>query len=320
MKYLVMTADKFPPTRVDVRVLFGEEMAARGDEADWLTQSINPLRRTTVQTFCNGRAWVGAAVAGSSRLAKAVRQLQLFLNDLRVFSLVRRNDYDFIQVKDKFVGGLLGLLAARLSGTKFVYWLAFPFPEAWLYDARQGSARHPLVSRVRGWLASFLLYRVILPRSDLTIVQSEQMKRDVASKGIAADKIFAVPMGVSPDMLSIDDQSRSELVKAPSVLYLGSMMPVRRLEFILEAFARVLLTVPDATLYMVGGENVEDIEALRAEARRLRIDGRVVFTGNLPRDEALRWTRAADGSDADLQCGVFDQARGIHGARQTGGR
>jgi glycosyltransferase involved in cell wall biosynthesis len=72
------------------------------------------------------------------------------------------------------------------------------------------------------------------------------------------------------------------------------MLPVRRLEFVIEAFARVLLSVPDATLYMVGGENAEDIEALRSVARGLRIDAHVVFTGNLPRAEALSFAQAAD--------------------------
>ena len=39
MKYLLMTADKFPCERVDVRVLLSEEMPARGHEIDWLMQS-----------------------------------------------------------------------------------------------------------------------------------------------------------------------------------------------------------------------------------------------------------------------------------------
>ncbi|MEO8464136.1 MAG: glycosyltransferase family 4 protein [Gammaproteobacteria bacterium] len=294
LKYLVMTADRFPPNRVDVRVLFGEELAVRGHEVDWLMQSDRPLKRNGVQRFGNGTAWIGAAVAGNSTLAKALRQLQAFFNDFRVFSLALRNRYDCIQVKDKFIGALLGLIAARLSGAKFVYWLAFPFPEAWLQDAREGTSPHPLVDRVRGWISGVLLYRLILPCSDLTFVQSDEMKRVVAAKGIPADRMFAVPMGVSVGLLSTGGETKSELVRSPAVLYLGSMLPIRRLNFVLESFVRVLEVVPNATLYMVGGERAIDIEVLRAEAKRLHIANRVVFTGSMPRDEALKWTRSAD--------------------------
>jgi glycosyltransferase involved in cell wall biosynthesis len=197
-------------------------------------------------------------------------------------------------VKDKFVGALLALLAARWNRTKLVYWLAYPFPEAWAYEAKQGLSNHPLVDRLRGSLARTLLYRVILPRSDLTFVQSDEMKRAVAANGIPQERIFPVPMGVRSDLLSTQNEARSEAVKSPSVLYLGSMVPIRRLDFLIQAFARVLEAVPDATLYMVGGERPEYIEALRSEARRRGIDHRVTFTPLLPRAEALRWVRAAD--------------------------
>ena len=101
-------------------------------------------------------------------------------------------------------------------------------------------------------------------------------------------------MGVRSDLLSTQNEARSEAVKSPSVLYLGSMVPLRKLDFIIQAFARVLEAVPNATLYMVGGERPEYIDSLRSEARRLGIDDRVAFTPVLPRAEALSRVRAAD--------------------------
>ena len=112
------------------------------------------------------------------------------------------------------------------------------------------------------------------------------MKRAIAANGIPQERIFPVPMGVRSDLLSTQNEARSEAVKSPSVLYLGSMVPLRKLDFIIQAFARVLEAVPDATLYMVGGERPEYIDSLRSEARRLGIDDRVAFTPLLPRAEA----------------------------------
>ncbi len=65
------------------------------------------------------------------------------------------------------------------------------------------------------------------------------------------------------------------------MLYLGSMLRVRRLETIVRAFQQVLAAVPAASLYFVGGEDQADIDFLREEAERLGIAERVVFTGGV---------------------------------------
>jgi glycosyltransferase involved in cell wall biosynthesis len=291
---LFVTADKYPPFRVDVRVLFVDELASRGHEIHWVMPSERPRSRSGVEPLGNGLAWVGASVAGDSRLAKAARQLQIFLHDWRAIALLLRNRYDFVQVKDKFIAGAILLLAAKLTRTLFVYWLAYPFPEAWLDEARSRVGRHPVVAWLRGHLARLLLYRLILPQADLVFVQSSAMRDDLASKGIPATRMLPVPMGVSAGVLQSVDGQRAPGIVSPSVLYLGSMLRVRRLEIIVRAFQRVVRAVPTASLYFVGGEDKAGIEALRDEAQRLGIAERVIFTGGLPREEAFAYVRAAD--------------------------
>jgi glycosyltransferase involved in cell wall biosynthesis len=294
LKYLFVTADKFPPFRVDVRVLFVEELAARGHLIDWVMSSERPRERAGVESLGNGRAWVGAAADGQSRLAKALRQVQIFVHDWRAVWLMFTESYDFVQVKDKFIFAAILLLVAKLRRRPFVYWLAFPFPEAWLDEARSPVARHPWVSWLRGHVARVLLYKVILPRADLVFVQSEKMRDAIAAQGVPAERMVPVPMGVSERVLAEREGRRAPEVASPSVLYLGSMVRVRHLETIVEAFRGVVDAVPNATLYFVGGENEEDIEFLRGEVRARDLGDRVVFTGPLPRDEAFAYVRAAD--------------------------
>ena len=279
LKYLFATADKYPPFRVDVRVLFVEELGDRGHEIHWVMQSDRPRSRSGVEPLGNGLAWVGASVAGDSRFAKTVRQLQIFVHDWRALALLLRNRYDFVQVKDKFIAGAILLLAAKLTRTRFVYWLAYPFPEAWLDESRSHSARHPFVAWLRGHMARLLLYGLILPRADLVFVQSTRMKDDLASKGMSATRMIPVPMGVSVGLLQSIDGRRATNIVRPSVLYLGSLVRVRHLETIVRAFRQVLEVVPAATLYFVGGENQSDIDFLRVESERLGVADRVVFTG-----------------------------------------
>lgn len=292
MKYLFMTRNKFPPYRVDVKVLFGEELTRRGHEIDWLMPSESPRRRSGIARYGNGRVWVSAAVHGDNPFAKLWRLLQEFGNNLRVFGILRSGDYQFVLVKDKFVGGGLALLAARLAGVKFVFWLAYPFPESWIYEARSKTARFPAFSLVRGTLSRFLLYRLILPNADLAVVQSQQMLEDVAREGISRDKLCAVPMGVSSEFLA-DTVAAEPRQQPPVVLYVGTMIRVRRLDFLLRAFKQVLQVTPHALLYMVGGESSEDIDWLRKEADDLGIADSVCFTGPLPQPEAIVWMRRA---------------------------
>lgn len=303
-----MTADKYPPFRVDARVLFVEELAGRGHVIHWVMQSERPRKRSAVEPLGTGLAWVGASVGGDSRATKALRQLQIFFNDCRAVRLLLRKRYDFIQVKDKFIAAAILLVAAKATRTRFTYWLSYPFPEAWLADARSKATRHRLVSWVRAHIGRLLLYRFILPRADLIFVQSARMKDEVASKGISPTRMIPVPMGVSAAVLRSADGIPAIEVASPSVLYLGALGRVRGLEIIVRAFRRVVEAIPAASLYFVGGDNQADIEFLRLEAERLGIAERVVFTGALPREQALAYVRAADVCLSPIFPGLLDVA------------
>jgi glycosyltransferase involved in cell wall biosynthesis len=81
----------------------------------------------------------------------------------------------------------------------------------------------------------------------------------------------------------------------PCVLYLGSLNRIRRLEFLLRAFAAVKAAVPAALLYMVGrSDEPEDEKWLAAEAVRLGLKSSVIFVGYLPQAEALQYVQEAD--------------------------
>jgi glycosyltransferase involved in cell wall biosynthesis len=279
-RLLVMSSDPYPPTRVDVAVLFGEELAGRGHKIDWLLQSDAP---------CDRR---------SSLLSRLHKHFAGIWNDAKVFVLLKGNTYDAVEVKDKFIGGVFALLAARLYRKRFVYWLSFPFPEFYLTKARDGLAPYPLLYRIRGAVFDFLLYRVLLRAADHVFVQSEQMRRDIAAKGVPLRKLTAVPMGIKLDGRTqlAAPASRSRIpADQPCFVYLGTLGRERRIDFLLRVLVRVRSEVAAAKLYLVGrGESSEDEEFLQQEARRLGVLPAVVLTGQLPQQEALRYVQDAD--------------------------
>ncbi|HEX6998139.1 MAG TPA: glycosyltransferase family 4 protein [Gammaproteobacteria bacterium] len=306
LRLLVISSDTYPPRRVDVSVLFGEELAGRGHRIDWLLQSEAPCARAYATPWGGGMAFVGAIDLGAS-LPRRVRKHALgIVNDLKVFGLLRRGRYDAVIVKDKFVSGIAALLAARLSRTRFVYWLSYPFPEYYLERADAGDARYPLLYRVRGTAFKVMLYRWLLPAADHVLAQSEQMRHDIAAQGVPPAKITAVPMGIkAAELLALPADVRRILIPESErcLVYLGTLGKVRRLDFLVRVLALVRRRVPDAKLYLVGGgEDPSDEQALVDEATRHGVLDAVVFVGELPREEALRYVREADVCVSPIYC------------------
>jgi glycosyltransferase involved in cell wall biosynthesis len=296
VKLLYITEDRYPPYRADVVELFAKEMPRYGHRIDWLMQ-----RGPNTGSEPNETEWFGQRVflgprsrlpGLAGRIANAIYGV---LGDLRVFAIARTQRYDAIQVRDKFFSSLLALLAARLTGAKFFYWMSYPFPEAKLYLAENGLAPNPLLYRLKGYITGFLLYKVILPRADHIFVQSHQMREDVATHGIAQGKMTPVLMGIRADQVLSGDAAKTLDTTHPKLLYLGTLNKIRRLDMLVRVLPRVLKRYPGAKLYFVGGgETPSDETILRNEVAHQDVDQSVVFTGFLPMEQAWDYVREAD--------------------------
>jgi glycosyltransferase involved in cell wall biosynthesis len=296
---LIVSSDTYPPTRVDVRVLFGQELSKRGIHSDLILQSEAACGQPYSTSWEGGTVWVGSTDQGNSLWNRLRKHIAGIRHDLRIFQLLRRGRYDVVVVKDKFISGVFAWIAAKWYRRKFLYWLSYPFPEEYLTRARDGTARYPLLYLIRGNAFKFLLYRVLLPAADHCFVQSEQMLRDIASEGVATTKMTPIPMGVDVERFAMVGTNVGDRRLVPSgqpcILYLGTLVKVRRLDFLVRVLARVRQTIPEATLYFVGrGDDPSDEALLVREAQRLNIADSVVLVGQLPQDEALRYVQEAD--------------------------
>lgn len=277
-------------SRVDIAHLFGERLGRSG-------LCIEYYLRTPVQggalmriPFHDQPAWQCGRSGIAGMPGRVLDKVKEFVATLHFAANALRARHDLIQVRDDFLAGALGLLAARLRRRPFVFWLSYPFPEARLLDAREGRARWPLYARVTGQLAGWSLYRLLLPHADHVFVQSEQMKQDLLRPGVNPARLTPVPMGL-PDL---DLPPSAPRALEPIVLYLGTLARVRRLSMIIDAFAQVHAAMPAARLVIVGDGDVPEDRAeleLAVEGHGLR--GAVTFTGQLPRKEALAWVQRA---------------------------
>ncbi len=269
--------------RVDVTDLFARRIADSGFAIDYVIFSREATRAWHEIRWRGARAWVVGRSHRPGVAGPLLSKWYELLADLRTFGKALSGRYDIIQVRDKFVVGVLGLLAARVRRKHFTYWLSYPFAECRIIDGREGNSRFPRASIIGGQVASWLLYRIILPHADHIFVQSEQMKKDVAAHGIDEHKMSSVPMAVSESLL---DWPRQQALK-DTILYLGTLIRVRRLDTLLDALLIVHRRFPEARLVFVGdGDSPEDRAFLEQRVDELGLASSVTFTGMLPMDEA----------------------------------
>lgn len=298
LRILFITSDKYPPHRPAAHVIFGKELGRRGHRVDWILQAEKLCTESFEERIGNGRLHVGATDDGESRWRRVRKHALDLINDLKMFRLAKGNRYDVIQVKDKYLSAMLGILAARRSGAHFVYWLAYPHAEASLHAAREKIARYRYFYLLRGLLFKFLLYKLILPMAGHIFVQSEQMKKDINAEGIPLSRMTPVPGSLSLEDIPydpswLDDPGGRHGEKR--IVYLGTLMRARRLDFLIRVLAQVLETEPLAKLYLLGKGNMpSDEEFLRNEAEKNGVAHAMVFTGYLLMSEALEYIRRAD--------------------------
>ncbi len=283
---MVLTSDRFPPIRPAAKAIFGEEFFKRGHRVDWLMQAEHAATRGGQIRHGNGTVFLASTNAGHSRFDRLKKYILDFVNDLRIIPLARKNRYDIIQAKDKYVAAVLCLLAARISGSKFCFWLAYPHSQANLFAARQGVARYPLLYWFRGWYRSVLLYHFLLPRADHVFVQSEQMRADIAAKGINPELMTPIPGSLNLGSIPYREHDDPG-PKGLTILYVGTLIRIRRLDFVIRVFAQVLEKIPDARLSFVGaGESPEDEDLLHREMLTQKIDPSYVnYVGRVPLED-----------------------------------
>ena len=295
-RLLVVAADRYPPFRVDVTVLFAKELKNRGLQIDFVFQSEKKLLKPIVKHWSNCKVFVGKAIAYKSIFSSIINSLLIFQHDLTIImNEVRRGHYDAIVVKDKFISGITSILVSKAYGIKFIYWLSFPIPEASIVRSFDGTAKYPILYWLRGKIYELLLYKVILPKADHILVQTEEMRKQINIKGILKGKMTPVPMAVDTNEIKYYGYKKDRINNGKTVVYLGAINKFRRINFILRSFSYVLNSFPDVRLILVGGSDVKtDEEDLLKEAKRIGINKSFEITGHLPQKKALSIVKNAD--------------------------
>jgi glycosyltransferase involved in cell wall biosynthesis len=277
LRVLYSVAETHPNHRADIAALFGKYLPRLGVNSDLLT--LHHLQPPP--------PWPGGqdlTRAGPARGAK--RHLLGLSNDVRMLWLARRG-YHALIVRDKSAGALIGLLAARLAGIPFVYWMSFPMTEAWaIFSRERGFSIGPLrwlAAKLRATLLRWLLYKFVLPRANHIFVQSDVMLANVAAEGVPIERLTAVPMGVDSETTPQASLCQAKRNDRPVFAYLGTLSRIRRPEVMIEAIALLNARGVNAGLLLVGdAEEDSDRQWVRHCIAVHHVEHAVEVTGWLP--------------------------------------
>jgi glycosyltransferase involved in cell wall biosynthesis len=228
-----------------------------------------------VPTYRVGRGDTGKAAAAISFVAGALRVLQL-----------QRGRYDVLHCHQMLSPMTIGLVARASLHKPLVI---NPHRSGSIGDIGILTERRPFTGRLR--IAAARRW------GDAFVSISDAIHAELRDSGIAEERIWDIPNGVDTDHFRpAGDQERTairrelQLAGAPLAIFAGRLVTEKGIDKLIDAWPRVLRSLPDAQLLLVG-EGAER-PALEIRVRQLSLAHRVRFIAS--QADVAPYLRAAD--------------------------
>ncbi len=206
--------------------------------------------------------------------------------EARLVQLARELRPDVIHAHSPVLNAIPAIRVGRKLGIPVVYEIRAFWEDAAVDHGTtsEGSLRYRATRALETWA---------IKRVDHVFTICEGLRRDILARGIAESKVTAIPNAVDVEGFQLsgapDDALKARLGLAGRTVlgFVGSFYAYEGLDLLLDAFAAMHASQPDLRVLLVGG-GPQDAN-LKAQAERLGIAGKVVFTGRVPHAEVSRY-------------------------------
>ena len=220
----------------------------------------------------------GPAGLNEWRLMRATEQ--------RLEALVRELKPDVIHAHSPVLNAIPAIRVGRRLGVPVVYEIRAFWEDAAVDHGTtsEGSLRYRATRAMETWA---------IKRVDHVFTICEGLRQDILARGVADSRVTVIPNAVDVDGFQLsgapDDSLKAGLGLAGKTVvgFVGSFYAYEGLDLLLEAFPALLGRHPELRLLLVGG-GPQDAN-LKAQAERLGVADKVVFTGRVPHAQVSRY-------------------------------
>ena len=209
----------------------------------------------------------------------------------RIEQIVTSEKVDIIHAHSPVLNGLAALKIGQKYNIPVHYEIRAFWEDASVSHGttKEGDLRY----KISKWLETYVVRNV----ASVTTI-CDGLKQDLISRDIPQDKITLIPNAVDISKFSGPAQANPELkeklgLNDMTVLgFIGSFYDYEGLDVLLDSMKSIIARVPNACLLLVGGGPMED--ALKAQAEKLMLGDRVMFTGRVPHEKVQDYYNLVD--------------------------
>lgn len=298
MNLLILPQYAYPTNHAVVNTVYEDLLPSRGH----VVHMVRPMAGVQAPQrldapWPNGSMVVYPHEATGGRIGNMLRNARRSRWEARALRLLDHVPIDAILVRNDLVSAVAAVALARRRGIPFIFQISSPDAEFMISRGREVGGLAGLYPRVRGRYG-LAVRRWVSRRATAVLAISDSMREHlVAEDGLDPRKVFSFPMGVPDGATSSAEEietlrRRLNLPAGRTIVYSGTIDPVRQPEWMLDVFERVRARVPDAVLLVIAHETDHRRSRFEAEIRRRQTDVRVV--GPVPFREVSNYLRCAD--------------------------
>jgi glycosyltransferase involved in cell wall biosynthesis len=283
LKILVLPDGTYPTSHTVLEEVYANILPNKGHKITWVMQSGEKLKKNKIVHWKGTKVSVTMASPRTSRFGSLINHILRCIGKILIIQkIVKGEKFDLVQVREGIIEGIIAIYLKKRCGIPFSFQYTFPFPEAGIYSSKRGFARYPLIYYVRGKISK-PIFMWVMRKADLVLPVSKQMKQDLIKGGIPGEKMMVFPMGadtsISPNMPGAHIRKKFKLSTFPTIIYVGTMVKNRELDFLLRVIVKVKKKIPNIKLLMVGDGN--DRLQLGELSKSLGIENNVIFAGQI---------------------------------------
>lgn len=204
----------------------------------------------------------------------------------RLSDVAKKLRPDILHAHSPVLNAIPALRVGRQLGIPVVYEVRAFWEDAAVDHGStvEGSVRYRLTRA----LETYALKRV----NHVTTI-CEGLRDDIVQRGVAAERVTVIPNAVDVEAFEpggapdADLKAKLGLSNCTVLGFIGSFYAYEGLDLLLESLPQIISALPDVRVLLVGGGPQD--AALKAQARRLGLEDKVVFTGRVPHSEVQRY-------------------------------